>query len=180
METNNRIKVYFHPQTKEENRIYIQSDYLYIQYFGQNKVVALRDILHVKISLVTRVHTAAQNVRVLKFSHLFSKNEQGGLGRFFFDLDIILKDEVIQFESMGIEDGIELIKQLYQEVEHFEDPLLILEAINKYPNKVDLYRYFEINYSSWAKKYHLDNPRKLDKQSLTILKKELEKNKRGN
>lgn len=153
----------------QENVKYEKEDYLLftdheIIYNHKNEIESLsyQSIKSIKISMCSRLQNTGKTI--LRFGQPLYTFGNGNVSPYVFyylDLDIYINNRFYKFESRSLNDIDKIICLLYDKVQNIDDPIGLYDFFLKYPTKEEQYNKINIHFKEWAKKYHLDNPRKL-------------------
>lgn len=180
-ENKQSMNVFFYSQNDID---YEKEDYLLfnneeIIYKHRNNIEQLTydSIKKVKLSMCSRLQNTGQTIlRFGKPLYAFGNNYGGPYVFYYLDLDLYIDNMFYKFESRSFEDIDKIIQLLYSKLSNIEDPIHLYDFFKKYTTKDEQYKKINIFFKDWAKKYHLDNPRKVDENQIQNYIKQLKNN----
>lgn len=145
------------------NYILIDND-LCIKIDNIERVINFDEIKEIRLSMCSRLY----NPGVLEpnMAKWVVKRWQRGapitVGQhvnYYLDLDIVLENEILEFENNNIYEGAAMIDAIETRGIEINDPMQLKEHLVKYPDPVALVNHLNNYFPKLAKKYDLDNPR---------------------
>lgn len=113
--------------------------------FGNIKVKT-EDIKKVKLSMCSQV----QPIDLIRVYTMY-----------YVDFDLITSLDTYSYQMINSQDVQQFLDFIKNHQITIDDPLNIVSLYEKYPDHVTRNQYLDVHFKNWAKKYHLDNPRKV-------------------
>lgn len=179
-ENKKGMNIFFYSQNnieyeKEDYLLFHDHEIIY-KHKNETEKFTYEDIQKVKISMCSRLQNTGQSILHFGQPIYTFGNSYGGPYMFYYlDLDIYIHNMFYKFESRSLDDIDKIIQLLYDKIPNIDDQINLYDFFNKYKTKEEQYKKINIHFKDWAKKYQLDNPRKIDEHQIQNYIKQLKR-----